>query len=234
MKKYLTIAILLLLALTINARTYVLIAGVSNYQGTENDLQQSTKDAKAFYKVMKTQTNDITIVTSRNATTDNVKNKLTKIAQTANSNDRIIFFYAGHGTPGSICLYDKFLSYREIVTIMKACKAKEKLLIVDACHAGSVATDDGYRLNGNDGIVCLMACRPDEYSNENPLLGAGYFTQGLIKGLRGKADDNHDKNVTIYELFKYAHADVVKRSKDKQHPQYIGPKDCFDSIIARW
>ena len=47
--KKLFITFLLAFALTITAvaqKTYAIITGVSNYEGTENDLTQSTKDAK--------------------------------------------------------------------------------------------------------------------------------------------------------------------------------------------
>lgn len=235
MKKILSIALLTLLCVALNARTFVLIAGVSNYQGTENDLQQSTKDAKSFYELMKTQTNDVTIVTSKNATRKNVLQKLQTIADAAQGGDCIMLFYSGHGAPGYICLYDEFLGYSDIVNIMKRSAASHKVLIVDACHAGTVSTDiSQHNITEKDGLICMMGCRPEEYSKENPILGAGFFTQGLIKGLRGKGDDNHDRRITVMEAFKFAYADVVKRSQQKQHPQLIAPKSAHNTVLMKW
>lgn len=235
MRKILTLIVLALLSLAVNARTYVLVTGVSNYQGTNNDLQQSTKDAKAFYDLMIKHTNDVTILTSKNATRQNVLNKLKKITKAAKNGDCIMLFYSGHGAPGYICLYDEFLAYSDIVTTMKKSKASQKVLIVDACHAGTVNTDiSQHNFTEKDGIICMMSSRPEEYSMENSVLGSGYFTQGLLKAFRGKGDANRDKRITVIEAFKYAYSDVVKRSMQRQHPQLIAPKSAHNNILIRW
>lgn len=235
MKKIISIILLAVLCIAVNARTYVLIAGVSNYQGTENDLQQSTKDAKAFYELMTKKTNDVTILTSKNAYRRNVLDKLNTIARAAQNGDCIMLFYSGHGAPGYICLYDEFLAYSDIVNIMKQSKASQKVIIVDACHAGTVNSGISQQnITEKDGIICLMGCRPEEYSQENTILGAGYFTQGLIKAMRGKGDENRDKRITVMEAFKYAYSDVVKRSQQKQHPQLIAPRSAQNNVLIRW
>lgn len=235
MKKFLSLLLFSVLCLTVHARTYVLVVGVSNYQGTDNDLQQSTKDAKAFYEVMSAHTNDVTILTSKNAYRRNVLDKLNHIAGAAQSGDCIMLFYSGHGAPGYICLYDDPLAYSDIVNSMKRSKASQKVLIIDACHAGTVQDDiSQYNFNEKDGLICLMSCRPDEYSMENAILGAGFFTQGIIKAIRGKGDSNRDKRITVIEAFKYAYADVVKRSEQKQHPQLIAPQSAHNDVLVRW
>ena len=46
---FVTILSVFLLSMTAMAqKTYAIITGVSNYEGTENDLTQSTKDAKSL------------------------------------------------------------------------------------------------------------------------------------------------------------------------------------------
>lgn len=235
MKKIISFVLLVMACIAINARTFVLVTGVSNYEGEVNDLAQSTKDAKSFYNLMRTQTNDITILTSRNANKQNIKSKLSTIMKAAKSGDRIIFYFAGHGGPGVIYPYDGEFAYSELVSLLKGSKASEKILIIDACHSGSASTDISKQsITEKDGIICLMGCRPSEYSGENSLIGAGYFTQGIIKGLRGKADDNKDRKITLYELFKYAYNDVVTRTKEAQHPQLIAPKSTFETVITKW
>lgn len=56
-----TIIIMLLLCISAEAqKTYAIITGVSNYEGNQNDLAQSTKDAKRLAMLYKTK--DATVV----------------------------------------------------------------------------------------------------------------------------------------------------------------------------
>lgn len=239
--KHLIVSILVtvLTVMSLNARTFVLATGVSNYGNEDVNLNQTTKDAKRFKEVMETQTKDITLLTSKNVTRANVLEKLRAICNRAQKGDRVIFFYSGHGMPGAICGYDAAISYDDIVEVLSSSAAKEKICFIDACHAGSMAssaTDDSWTksVKANKDQAFFVSCRENEYSVESPILGAGYFTQALIKGLRGKSDKDGNKEITIMELFKYIHSDVVKRSKDKQHPQLIAPQGLYNSVIFKW
>ena len=238
-----TILSILTVALTmiaINARTFVLATGVSNYGDEANNLRQTTKDAKRFKEVMEKQTKDITILTSSNVTKKNVLEKLRAICNRAQKGDEVVFFYSGHGRPGGICAYDTSISYDDIIDILSASEASAKICYIDACHAGSMANAsksyDGWAKNVKDykDQVFFVSCRSDELSSENPFLGAGLFTQSLIKGLRGKSDKNGDKEVTVMELFKYIHGDVMKHSNETQHPQLIAPDNMHDYVLTRW
>lgn len=223
----------------INARTFVLATGVSNYGDDEVNLSQTTKDAKRFKELMSTQTKDITLLTSKNVTRANVLEKLRAICNRAQKGDRVIFFYSGHGMPEAICGYDAPIPYDDIIAVLSTSSATQKLCFIDACHAGTMAknkSNDTWMKSApkNPGQAFFVSCRANEYSAESPILGAGYFTQALLKGLRGKSDKNADKKITIMELFKYIHGDVTKRSQGKQHPQLIAPKELYDEVIAEW
>lgn len=238
-KLIITILMSTIMTLGLNARTFVLATGVSNYGDEEVNLQQSTKDAKRFKEVMETQTKDITLLTSKNVTKANVLEKLKAICNRAQKGDRIIFYYSGHGMPNAMYAYDQPIYYDDIVDLLSGSSASEKICFIDACHAGSMAkssNDDNWTKNikAKKDQLFFVGCRPDEYSLENPLVGAGFFSQALLKGLRGKSDKNADKNITALELFKYIYGDVVKRSHGKQHPQLIGPESMYDIVIAKW
>lgn len=126
--KILTLLIALFAAMSLNARTFVLATGVSNYGDEEVNLSQTTKDAKRFKEVMETQTKDITLLTSKNVTRANVLEKLRAICNRAQKDDRVIFFYSGHGMPGAICGYDAAISYNDIIEALSSSAAKEKNL----------------------------------------------------------------------------------------------------------
>ena len=226
-------------AITINASTYVLVTGVSNYGNKDMNLSQTTKDAKRFKEVMGTQTKNITLLTGKNVTRENVLEKLQAICKRAQKGDRVIFFYSGHGMPGAICGYDRAISYNDIVKTLDLSRASEKICFIDACHAGTIAgstMDDNWTrsIKGTKDQVFFVACRPNEYSAESTLLGAGFFTQALLKGLRGKSDTDNNRQITVMELFKYIYADVLKRSIEFQHPQLIAPESMYHKVIAEW
>ena len=128
MRRFITsILTILLICIYAQARTFVLVTGVSNYGNTDMNLSQTTKDAKAFKRVMETQTKDITLLTSSNAIRANILSKLKAICNRAQSSDRIIFYFSGHGMPGAICTYDKALTYDDLVATLATSAAKEKI-----------------------------------------------------------------------------------------------------------
>lgn len=240
MKKcFIFLLAVLLAAAGVSARTFVLVTGVSNYGDEKVNLAQSTKDAKNFKEVMDTQTKDITILTSKNVTRANVLEKLRAICNRAQKDDRIIFFYAGHGMSGALYGYDGPIAYEDLINVLSGSKAKEKICFIDACHSGSVAAAKenanwANTVNGANDMAFIVACRPGENSAEHAFIGAGYFTKALVKALRGKSDKNGDKKITLMELFEYVYKDVVKRSNKEQHPQLIGPKSMYDIVVAKW
>jgi uncharacterized caspase-like protein len=147
-RNILTILLITIAIMSMNARTFVLATGVSNYGDDQINLSQTTKDAKRFKEVMETQTHDITLLTSSNVTHDNVLEKLRAICNRAQKEDRVIFFYSGHGMPGAICAYDQAILYDELINVLSNSTASEKICFIDACHAGTM-TD----------ILCILPIR---------------------------------------------------------------------------
>lgn len=214
------------------ARTYVLAVGVSNYGDPNVNLTQSTKDAKAFRDLMMSKSRDISILTSSYANHDNILATLKKIADRTQEDDRIVFFYSGHGSNNMIYTCSGPVYYSEIVNILASARSKQKICFVDACLSGTVssALTSGGSMKYDD-ICFLVSSRADEYSAEHPLLGAGFLTQALLAGMRGKADANKNGEVTMLELFKYVAYDVSKRSNDYQHPQLYGSQKMQSVVI---
>lgn len=90
-------------------KTYAIITGVSNYEGTANDLTQSTKDAKSLASLYKSKGATVVLLTSQNATRANVIAAIRKVRNIATSNDRIVFSYSGHGMENIIVLMHPLL-----------------------------------------------------------------------------------------------------------------------------
>ena len=243
MKRYFLLLIAaFLLAITANARTYALVVGISNYHDGINDVQWTTASAKKFASMLKAHTKDVSILTSKYATGSNILSKLGAIAKSAGADDRIIFFYSGHGETGGLATPSGILPYDQIIKVLASSKAKYKFCFIEACHSGSVAASapnspGWHSAAKKNNIVFFTGCRPEESSMVSATIGSGLFSQALIKGLRGKADYNRDKGITVLELFKYTFNDVVQRAKAinaEQHPQLIGPKALQDVVILKW
>jgi len=182
---------------------------------------------------------DITLLTSTYANHDNILEKLRAICNRAQNGDRIIFYFSGHGNKGYLLTSDiKPLYYTEIANILNTTKASDVICFIDACFAGTLASGTTVQstasLSNHDGHAYFVSCRPTETSKEAAWVGQGFFTQALLKGLRGKCDYDHNKEITVLELFKYIHADVTRRSQKGQHPQLIAPKGMHDKIIFDW
>jgi len=247
MKRIVLIITALFLMLGVQAqKTYVTLVGISNYGGPEDaNLYNTTNDVKKMKAIFEKQGAMVGAITSRYATTENINKRLDALVKVAGPDDKIIFFFSGHGTTGGFITYGLHLfTYTELYKKLSQSKAKSIVCIFDACGSGSVQGTfaqnyDWFKENRN--IAFMMGCRADEYSYENQWVGQGFFTKALSKGLRGLADANGDKKVTLEELFKYVYTDVVKRSKDAeatglkvQHPQYIGSRSMLSTVITKW
>lgn len=239
MKKFFLLILLAIVAVTgVDARTFVLSCGVSNYGDGVNDLGNPSKDAKHFKEIMSSQTKDITLLTSKNVSKANVLEKLSAICNRAQKGDRIIYYFSGHGAPGMMCGYNgSMISYEDVLNMMSKSAASEKILLVDACLSGTAQgaiPDLSKSIKGRKDMAIFVSSRADENSLDDPVLGAGAFSQSLFKGLRGKADKDGNRKITIMELFKYIYGDVLKHTNSKQHPQLIAPENMYNSVIYVW
>ncbi|MBK8702499.1 MAG: hypothetical protein IPN33_02035 [Saprospiraceae bacterium] len=108
------------------------------------------------------------------------------------------------------------------------------IVITDACHSGALA---GEKIGGREATTAelmkrfsseikILSCQPYELSQEGPQWdgGRGVFSFYLINGLKGRADENRDQQVDLYELEDFLQ-DRVRLATDKtQHPDVFGGK----------
>lgn len=239
-KTLLSLSLFLLMTIGASAqKTYALVTAVSQYANSDMNLNYTTLDAKDFAKVMKQQGFELILLTSQYANNANITAKLDYIAQNAKPEDRVIFFFSGHGGPGVFCTYDDLFRYSDLVRLLTNSSAGEIFCFFDACHSGSVQASASGTYGWSEGtrISFLMSSRADEYSAEHAWVGHGYLAKAVIKGLRGKADANRDRSITLGELYKYVYNDVTRRTSGNgqaQHPQLIGSQSMFSSVITKW
>lgn len=234
-------ALLLCGAGTVRAqRTYVLAVGVAHYNDSNANLHHPDRDAIRVKSLMEQHYKDVTVMTSRYATHDAVLNKLREIGGQCKAEDRIVFFFSGHGFRGGLMAYDTFIRFDELLRELKRSNAGAKICLIDACKSGSLVTQDDSGkpswagLAGDSTMAFVVSCRAEELSIESPLVSAGLFTNALLKALRGLADTDGNKSITLDEMFTYLYGDIVKHSGGRQHPQLIATPRMRNEAFLAW
>lgn len=237
----LSMMLLILVASSSAQKTYALICGVSNYSdptGMCPDLRHPAKGAKTMKKIYKQIGAVPVVLTSKYVTQENVLDKLNSIVKIARPEDKIVFHFIGHGSTGNIYFYQgKAFPYTKLISALTNARTNKILCVIDACHSGSAiqtASAEYADLKGAQPVF-MMACRANESTGENAALASPVFTLALAKGIRGRADINDDRKVTIMELFKYVHSDMVNRGKSmgwSLHPQLLGNSKQFETVIS--
>lgn len=232
-----TLALFFAFTIAIYAQqTYALVTGVSSYQNSNMNLGNTTKDAKDLKRVLDKLGVKTALLTSKYANNANITEKLNKIVSVAKPEDKIMFFFSGHGSTGLFCTYDNYFYYTDLVNILSKAKAREIYCFVDACMSGSVQdiSNSGYSWAENKNMMFFMGCKPEEFSYENAWIGNGFFSKALLKGLRGKAQK--DGKITVRSLFDYIFKDVTAHTRDYeqvQHPQLIGPGSMHQNVLFK-
>ena len=132
----------------------------------------------------------------------------------ATDSEIALFYFSGHGfnnTTGSEIVfpddighngYYKGLQMRSIMEIVNQSKSKNKIIILDCCHAGDLGR---YRIDIDNsdlgqGVSILTACKGDESAIAQG--GHSMFTAALCLALSGPAAD-FSGNVTMGSLYGY-------------------------------
>jgi len=105
----------------------------------------------------------------------------------------------------------------ELRDMLRQCKATQKVLILDCCHAGggkgdaapsSSSQELGNAFKSASGLVTIASCRKSETSLEWKAKGQGVFTYFLSSGLGGAADFDRNGIVDNLELYRYVSDEV--------------------------
>jgi uncharacterized caspase-like protein len=168
---------------------------------------------------------------------------MNRVYANAGRNDAIIFYFSGHGAKNAFVTQEYngaaannrgLLLHEEIRQVFESSQAKYKYIIADACHSGSwttkdirsaAATEQQYYQTfemAQGGFVLLLSSMSDEYSLEESGIRQGIFSHFLIRGLKGEADANKDRVVSVVELFEYVESNVVQSTKHRQTPVLSG------------
>jgi len=121
-------------------------------------------------------------------------------------------------------LKEKGISAEQLLTLSVKVPARKQLLILDCCDAAGVLRP--FRLRGpaearaiaqlarSSGVAIIASSGPGEAAIESSELGHGIFTYALLEGMKGKADTNQDRQVTVLELMAFLH-DIIPQLSEK-------------------
>jgi hypothetical protein len=226
---------------------YSLIVGIASYNHMQS-LKYTDDDAYQLYAFLKSPEggaipdNHIKILIDDAATKGAITKEVQNIASLADENDVIILYMSGHGldghfVPSDFNGYQNHLAYGEVLELLNNSAAKHKMFIADACHSGSMLASakspysvslqnfyDAYNTS-EGGTAVVMSSKKEEVSLEYGGLRQGVFSHFLIKGLKGNADSNKNKIITITELYAYISEQVKAYTSKAQNPQIMGDYD---------
>jgi hypothetical protein len=115
-------------------------------------------------------------------------------------------------------------------------KSKRVVLFMDACHSAGLSTGGARDLPNNlanqyleqllykeEGRAVITSSDVNEKSLESKKWGNGHgvFTYYLLEGLKGRADSNQDRFVSVGELFRYVRQKVRLDTNFVQNPRML-------------
>ena len=229
-------------------KIWAVVAGVASYDHMPV-LRYTDDDAYRFYAFLKSPEGgalpdeQIRILIDEEATRENILESVNDIFVQAGPKDLVVFYFSGHGLNGSFLPidfdgYNNKLTHEEVAKAFNDCKARYKVCIADACHSGSLIS----MRSGEDvepaiaqyyqslaksvaGTALIMSSKGDETSLESAGLRQGVFTHFLIRGLKGEADANKDKVVSIREIYDFVYTNVRAYTGNRQSPVIKGSFD---------
>jgi hypothetical protein len=223
---------------------FVLAVGVNDYPGPMK-LNFAATDAQAIAGVLQEKTRgifgkaEVRLVTDKQATKAGVLDGLDWLGENMKAKDVGIFFFSGHGAKERDESFYLVPVDVQSKNVSGSCVAgelvKERLTnmpgrlvaVLDACHSGSAAEsfrrgrpDDLVRdlVTDECGVMVLCSSLGEEVSLESTETRGGFFTHGLVEGLRGRADLNRDGVVYVHEANFYAALKVRQLSRGGQNP----------------
>jgi hypothetical protein len=230
-----------------STRVWAVVIGIGSYNHMPT-LRYTDDDAYRMYAFLKSPEggaladDHIRLLIDEDATHENIVRAMKDVYGRAGKDDLVFLYFSGHGLKGAFLPsdFDGFnnrLEHREINAILAQSKAKYKLCIADACHSGSLmamkSDDPTGPLNkyyealasAESGTALIMSSKSEETSLESSGLRQGVFSHFLIRGLKGEADANNDRIVTIEELYQYIHTNVRRYTGNRQSPTLEGDFD---------
>lgn len=225
-----------------NGRQVALLIGCEKYQKVtplmyvDNDVQklaETLRDRGGFDEVV--EVSDLAKEATKIPHKSTIMSVVPDFLQKRGPNDTVIVYFSGHGfrdTNGVMYLAPLDANPADLsgsgVPVawfrdqIAKCKSKLKLLILDACHAGStkgagaesnLSPQDLALFEQLEGVVTLASSTAEQPSIIWDEKQHSLFTYWLNQGLKGHADDDGNGEINIDELYEYLHQNVTQSAQ---------------------
>ena len=118
----------------------------------------------------------------------------------------LVMYISAHAAAGAVHLNGSLLTLKEVKSFLGSSGAKVRVLIVDACEAGTLISRKGgaaapvYDVHLEplelEGQVVISSAGPAESAEEWDALAGSLFTHHFLTALRGSAESGDDGSVT--------------------------------------
>jgi len=218
---------------------HILTVGINKYRDSRLNLDYGVSDATAILQSLQASQGVFGKVvakklTDQAATRSAIIKALTDY-QNAPTNDVLVVYLAGHGEIVGDDWY--FLPHDFVFTpegikstgisattwrdLLSRVGPQRVMILIDSCKSGgsvdTLATAIDRKLLrslGRDaGVAILAGARRDQSAEEFPQLHHGAFTYVLLQGVSGKADAQHNGQITTNELLTYSTSELPLLTK---------------------
>ena len=227
-------------------RRWAVLIGVNKYEDEQGigSLKHCEADMKLLYEVLTGpnggfQRKNVLLMTAdaenvlHRPTFSNMVTMIPRWLADVKPDDDVLVAFAGHGivedgqcyllpsTAKRGALRLTSVSVPQVREWVEGCRAKRKVLILDACHSGAgravgkMGDEWKRQLEVGHGYLRLASCDTSQKSNESPALGHGVFTFCLAKGLQGRADLDGDGRIGVDEAYRYVAKEVRRWSREQ-------------------
>jgi hypothetical protein len=155
------------------------------------------------------------------------------LAEAAGGETQFVFYYSGHSDERGLLLGTERVDYPALRRLLDAVPADVQVAILDSCASGAFTRLKGGRkepglllpaIRPIKGHAYLTSSSADEVAQESDHVGGSFFTHYLVSGLRGAADRDADRQVTLGEAYRFAYDETLARTEatrgGPQHANY--------------
>jgi hypothetical protein len=223
---------------SVRMRRFALMAGFNDGGPTRPKLHYAVSDAQALTRVLETLggvlPDDALLVQDTNraaflAAFDRLS-QMVAAGRTPAVRREVVVYYSGHSDEEGLLIGGERVSYDELRQRIQSIPAEVRLAILDSCASGAFTRPKGGQRRApflmdaaanTKGHAFLTSSAINEVAQESNRIGASFFTHYLISGLRGAADVNRDRRVTLQEAYQFASAETLARTeKTRGGPQH--------------
>jgi hypothetical protein len=241
---------------------WAVLIGINGYHESLGRLKYSVNDCRRLAQVLTTgedafPANHVLVLTDdeaaeRKPTYANIHSWLASWLAQLDDDDTVLVFFAGHGremegkcylVPGDATLQTIHVTgipVPHVQELLNRCKARQKVLILDACHSGAgrdvaaMAAPMMETLSAGKGIYTLTSCDVNELSHECDEKQQGVFSYYLAEALGGSCPPDGHGHITADRVYEWVFDRV--REWTRLHRCTQAPKricDVAGSVILR-